>query len=69
MERYTYFPHILQGYSSTRSMDDGVGVTEFARRSMCEVGVGDRRTVPPWIRMWPLRAARELKLCNNRYYV
>jgi len=30
-----------------------------------DAGGGDRRT--PWIRMWPLRAARDVKLWNRRF--
>lgn len=64
----TYFPQILHGNSSKRSAEltdrvGGVGV-----------GVGvDRRSRllllgPPWILIWPLRAARELKLCKLEWW-
>lgn len=39
---------------------------EEVRLSAFADGVGEFLAVPPWIRMCPLRAARELKLCNHQ---
>lgn len=59
----TYFPQILHGNSSTGSVwPTWIGVV-LSRLS----GVGDLpHTPPPWMRMWPLSAARELKLWNRQ---
>lgn len=65
----TYFPQILQGYSwSVESgwqiVVDTENDADVAFRRSETVGVGEFRAVPPWIRMWPFRAALELKLCK-----